>query len=102
MGILENLLATYENDKSNPFLPYGIGIEYRNASDLENALKFFLIVKNDFPEYVPNYFHLGQTYESLDKIEDAKSAYKTGIEVAEKANDAHALSELRGALNIIE
>lgn len=101
MGILENLLATYENNKSNPFLPYGIGIEYRNAGDLNSALKFFLIVEKDFPEYVPNYFHLGQTYESLEKVEDAKKAYSDGIEVAEKAGDAHALSELRGALNLI-
>lgn len=101
MSILENLFKTYENDKSNPFLPYGIAIEYRNAGELEKALQFFKIVNSDFPDYVPNYFHLGQAYESLDLIEDAKKAYELGIEVAGKVGDSHALSELQGALNFI-
>jgi tetratricopeptide (TPR) repeat protein len=101
MSILKNLLKTYENDKSNPFLPYGIAIEYRNAENFEKALEFFKIVKSDFPDYVPNYFHLGQAYESLDLIEDAKKAYEIGIEVAGKAGNSHALSELQGALNLI-
>jgi tetratricopeptide (TPR) repeat protein len=101
MSILENLLKSYETNKSDPFLIYGIAIEYRNAENFEKALEFFKIVNSDFPDYVPNYFHLGQAYESLDLIEEAKIAYEDGIKVASKARNSHALSELRGALDLI-
>jgi tetratricopeptide (TPR) repeat protein len=98
--ILENLLKSFETKKNDPFLQYGIAIEYRNEGNLEKALEFFRGVHEHFPAYVPNYYHFGQALASLGELEEAARIYEEGIRVAGKSGDGHAVSELRGALEM--
>jgi hypothetical protein len=48
------------------------------------------------------WFQRGQIEESRGDIAAAKAAYTAGIIAAEKSGDAHARSELEGALSMIE
>ena len=101
-SILNNLLKTFEKNKDDPFVQYGIAIEYRNIGDLEKALEFFQGVYKSFPDYVPNYYHLAQTLGTLGREEETRRIYHEGIIIADKAGDAHAVSELQQALDLMQ
>lgn len=101
-NILNNLLQIFEKNKNDPFVQYGIAIEYRNLGDFDKALEFFQGVYKSFPDYVPNYYHLAQTLERLGRGEEASRVCLAGITVADKAGDAHAASELQQALELMQ
>ena len=101
-SILDNLLQIFEKNKNDPFVQYGIAIEYRNNGDLEKALEFFQGVYKNFPDYVPNYYHFAQTLERHGRGEEAGRICHEGITIADKAGDAHAVSELQQALDLMQ
>ena len=98
MDILKSMVA--QNPKDS-FSRYGLAMEYRNAGDLEGAVREFreLIAVN--PDYGYAYFHGGQTLERLGKLEEAAEMYRAGIESASRTGDQHAKGELQGALDLL-
>ena len=64
---------------------YNIGMSYFSQSKWPEARDAFLKVINDYPQAqgsaVPDaYFKLGQTYERLNQIDNAKKAYETAVQ----------------------
>ena len=57
----------------------------------EDALREFEAVKTGDPDYVATYFQLGQLYQKLGKTHEAEKTFRTGITVAAKAGDDHAI-----------
>ncbi len=98
---LENLKNLVAQNPSDPFLLYGLAMEYRRLGELESAIEFFaeLVARN--PEYVPSYLQYGQALERAGKPDDAKAVYTNGIAAATRKGDQHASSELRGALDLL-
>lgn len=98
LDILKSMVAQNPNDS---FSRYGLAMEYRNAGDLEGAMREFrgLIAVN--PDYGYAYFHGGQTLEKLGKLEEAAEMYRAGIESAIRTGDQHARGELQGALDLL-
>ncbi len=94
---LEHLLGLYESTPSDPFILFALAKEYESKDDPDQALTFYLRVKETNPAYVGLYYHLGKLYETLQTPELALQTYNQGIEVAQSANDQHAASELKGA-----
>ncbi|MBI3404665.1 MAG: tetratricopeptide repeat protein [Acidobacteria bacterium] len=94
--MLETFVAAHPNDA---FARYGLAMECVGSGELELALEHFekLVAAN--PNYVPSYYHYGQLLARLEKPEEAKQVLRTGMEVAKKAGDFHALSELEQSLN---
>jgi tetratricopeptide (TPR) repeat protein len=90
-----------EQKPNDSFARYGLAMEYRNAGDLEGAMREFreLIAVN--PDYAYAYFHGGQTLERLGKPEEAAELYRAGLESAGRTGDSHARSELQGALDLL-
>lgn len=95
---LKNLVAERPEDS---FLRYGLAMEYRNAGDNEQAMSEFSALMSAAPDYVPAYFHAGQTLERLGRPDDAREVYRRGIEAAARKGDQHARSELEGALDLL-
>lgn len=89
-----------QNPKDS-FSRYGLAMEYRNAGDLEGAVREFreLIAVN--PDYAYAYFHGGQTLEKLGRLEEAGAMYRAGIESATRSGDQHARGEIQGALDLL-
>lgn len=102
MSRIPQLERMLESRPDDPFVPYALGIEHANDGALELALQYFERVAQQHPQYVPTYLHYGQTLEKLSRYDEALSVYDKGIEVAEAAQDGHALSELRGARELLE
>lgn len=95
---LKNLVA---QDPQNSFLRYGLAMEHRNAGDLETAVAEFRAILAANPDYVPAYFHGGQTLERMSRVDEARALYQSGIEASLRTGDAHARSELEAALSML-
>ncbi len=56
----------------------------------------------DDPGYLPNYYHFGKLLERLGERNRAGEIYSLGMEMARSQGNTHTLSELRGALDLLE
>jgi len=98
---LEKLKSLVAENPTQSFLRYGLAMEYRNAGDLETAVREFREVIAANPDYVAAYFHGGQTLERLGELEQARTLYQDGIEASRRTGDAHTRSELETALSML-
>ncbi len=88
-------------DSTNSFARYGLAMEYAKTGDpLQAVVEFQTLIKQD-PNYTAAYYHGGQTFEKLGRLEDAKELYENGVEAAIRKGDAHTRAELEAALNLL-
>jgi predicted Zn-dependent protease len=95
---LKNLL---EQDPSNTFVRYGLAQAYAAGGSLNDAATEYQSILTANPDYVPAYFHLGQTLEKLSRYDDARGVYRSGIEACGRVGDAHTSSEIQAALDLL-
>jgi tetratricopeptide (TPR) repeat protein len=98
---LEMLKIMVAQNPGNSFVRYGLAMEYRRSGELEAALAEFRSLLAADPNYVPAYFHGGQTLERLGRADDAREIYKKGVEAAARAGDQHARGEIEAALAML-
>jgi tetratricopeptide (TPR) repeat protein len=96
---LQKLLDFLQNEPNDPFLKYALATEYLSQNDLQKALFYFEGLLSNHPDYVGTYYHAGKLYERLDRKSEAIFVYQKGMEVARKAGDSHAFSELQTVFN---
>ena len=98
LEILQSMVAQKPEDS---FSRYGLAMEYAKSGDLESAVQEFGELLRFNPNYAAGYFHGGQTYEKLGRLEEAREMYRKGIEVTTATGDDHTRSELIGALQLL-
>jgi tetratricopeptide (TPR) repeat protein len=98
---LDTLKSMVEQNPEDGFARYGLAMEYVKAGDLERAIEEFETLLRYNASYAAGYFHEGQTFEKLGRVEDAKRVYSKGIEVTSNSADEHTRSELLAALRSI-
>jgi predicted Zn-dependent protease len=104
MERIEALLAEAPDD---PFLRYGLAMEYASAGDDAGCVAVLrdLIARSAADPYIPAYLQAGQALARLDKTDEAAAVLRDGIEAAAKAGtpDAlHARGEMMGLLATVE
>jgi tetratricopeptide (TPR) repeat protein len=99
---LEGLLEFYKKDPNDPFTVYVLALEYTSERQFDNAEKYFKILLDNHPDYVPGYLQFAQMKEKQDKIEEAKELYSRGIEAANKAGDKKSAKEMEDFLSDLE
>lgn len=97
-SLLANLVAFYEEDPADPFNAYALAIEY-SKSDLTEAERFFDLLLEKHPEYLPTYYHAGAFFAALEKVEKADGIYKKGVELALVQQNTKTHRELLSAYN---
>lgn len=95
---LQQMLAKQPNDA---FLLYGVAMELKKLQDFPQSLAFLDRTIAVDPNYCYAYFQRGQVLELAGDAAGARLAYLDGIEAAKRAGDAHAQSELQGALDML-
>lgn len=90
---IEEMLAEDPND---PFLRYGLAMEYVSAGQDEEAVRCFEELLRATPDYVPGYMQAGRTLARLDRVNEARAIFQAGIAAARTANDLHAAEEMAG------
>jgi tetratricopeptide (TPR) repeat protein len=93
---IQQLREFVNEDPKDPFNLYALALEYQKI-DLQKAVEIFGLLTRDHPDYVPTYYQLGKLYHELAEHEKALQVFDSGIEKAQKQNDAKALRELKAA-----
>jgi hypothetical protein len=94
MGRKEQLEAMLEADPSDRFLRYALAMELDGAGENERSLQLFGELINETPPYVPAFFMSGQQLARLERLSEARSVLRDGIEQARVQQDFHAASEM--------
>jgi predicted Zn-dependent protease len=92
---LEELLA---DDPNDPFLRYGLAMEYVSAGDHAAAVGHFQQLLTASPDYVPAYLQAGQALIRLGRAAEAREVLGRGIGAARAQGDLHAAEEMQGFL----
>lgn len=99
---LSYLLQLLESAPADAFVLFATAKEYEKNAGLGQAMVYYQKLYAAEPGYVGLYYHWGKLHEQQQEFDQAIKTYKLGIEVARKASDFHALSELQGALLNLE
>ena len=94
---LEQLQKMLDESPGDEFLTFAIAKEHEKYGRTEEALQWYLKLRDDSPDYVGTYYHLGKLYEQQGDAQAAFDTYKAGMQAAQRAGDQHALGELAGA-----
>lgn len=91
------LLKLLEASPGDAFTLFALAKEYEGLGDNDKAVQYYRQLHDQDAGYVGMYYHLGRLYERLSRSEEALAVYREGLDVAKKAGDRHAYSELYGA-----
>ncbi|MFO0871955.1 MAG: tetratricopeptide repeat protein [Pirellulales bacterium] len=88
---IEALLALEPHDS---LLRYGLGIEWEKEGQIERALESFRGLMSDAPPYVPAFFRAAQMLAAAERVDEARTLLRDGIEAARRQGDLHAAGEM--------
>jgi Tfp pilus assembly protein PilF len=90
-----------KSSPEDPFLHYGLAMEYRRTGELDRALACLTDALAGDANYVAAYFHRGQILAEQGNTEAARQVLREGIAVAQRTGDAHAAGEMTGLLDTL-
>lgn len=90
----EKIEAMLADDPDDVFLRYSLGMELSKEGDQSRGLKLLEELTKEDPPYVPAFFMSAQQLAGLQRIEEARSFLRTGIEQARQQGDSHAAGEM--------
>jgi Flp pilus assembly protein TadD len=101
MSRLDAVKSLLAQDPSNSRVRYMLCMEHLSAEDWSAAVaELSQLIALD-PNYVAAYNQAGRASERLGNDAPARAFYRQGIDAARRLGDAHALSELQAALDIL-
>jgi Tfp pilus assembly protein PilF len=95
---LQEMLAKDPNDS---FTRYALALEYVGSNPSEAIDILNELVKID-QKYIPAFHQLGILYGKVNKTQEAKKAYRIGIDLAASARDTKEEKEMREELEELE
>jgi hypothetical protein len=90
----EKIEAMLRNDPHDPFLRYGLAVEYDNEDRHEESLALFEGLMRDNPPHIASFLRGAQLLAKLDRIQDARGVLREGIESARQQGNSHAAGEM--------
>ena len=101
MARIDLLKGFLEDNPNDSFSRYALALEYAKLQQFDDARREFETVRTNDPDYLANYYQLGQLYLKLGLSHEAEKTFRSGITVALKQRDDHTRSELEAALESI-
>ncbi len=98
---LEILRQLVEQNPGESRTRFMLAMELAGSEQPEAAAEQFVALVAAEPGYVAAYYHGGQVFERLGRLDDARDFYTRGLEAAERAADRHARDELQVALELL-
>jgi tetratricopeptide (TPR) repeat protein len=95
------LEKTTRDGSTDPFVWYGLALEYRSLGRHDEALQTFTTIRTQFATYVPTYLMCAQLLIELNRKDEARDWLEAGIAEAKRVGNAHALSEMTDALDAL-
>jgi len=101
MSRIDPLKALIAQDPANSRYRFMLAMEYKNAGDAASAVSALEELSGVDPDYVSAHFLAGQICEEAGDLGRARTFYQAGVACAKRIGDAHALSEIQGALDLL-
>lgn len=99
MSRREKIEAMLADDPGDTFLRYSLAMEMRSEGDHEQSLNKLAELTSDRPPYVPAFFMAAQQLVELERIDEARTQLREGIDEARRQGDAHAAAEMSELLS---
>jgi len=98
MSRREKLEALLSESPEDTFLRYALALAFASEGNHDQARLRLEALLEDDSHYIPAYFQLAQIHVQLGRPDEARPVLVRGIEMARRAGDAHAESEMAGFL----
>lgn len=90
----EKIEAMLADDPQDTFLRYSLAMELEKEADHDRSLALLGELSTDDAPYVPAFFMAAQQLARLNRVTEARSFLRDGIEAARTQGDAHAAGEM--------
>ena len=92
---IDKIQAMLQDDPRDTFLRYTLAMEYRKLDENEKSLELLTELANhEEPAYVAAFFMAAQQLVELERIEEARTFLRDGIDEARRQNNQHAAAEM--------
>lgn len=99
---LDKIQAMLQDDPRDSFLRYTLAMEYRKQDENEKSLELLTELANqEEPRYVAAFFMAAQQLVELERIEEARTFLRDGIDEARRQGNQHAAAEMSELLSEI-
>jgi len=90
----EKIEALLADEPEDQFLRYTLALELEKAGETEGSLELLAGLTRDAAPYVPAYFMAGQQLAQHQRVNEARTYLREGIEAARASGDSHAAGEM--------
>ena len=90
----EKIEALLAEEPADAFLRYSLAMELAKEGEHQRSLSLLQDLYQGAPPYVAAFFMAGQQLARLDRIAEARTVLREGIEAARAAGDSHAAGEM--------
>jgi len=90
----EKIEAMLEDDPTDIFLRYSLAMELDKEGQHDISLAKLAELTRDTPPYVPAFFMSAQQLVRLERVAEARTLLREGIEQARQQGDTHAAGEM--------
>lgn len=97
--MLEEFIAA---DPSDTFSRYALALELEKEQRAPEAITTLREVIARDAGYVAAYYHLGRLLARAGETDEARAVYRTGLDVATKANDRRTRDEIQEAIDALD
>ena len=94
MSRREKIEAMLADEPRDTFLRYSLAMELEKEGDHDASLAKFNELTRDEPPYVPAFFMAAQQLAKFDRVNEARTYLRDGIEAARTQGNAHAAGEM--------
>ena len=98
---IKELQKLLEKNPLDPFLIYAMTLEFIGKNN-EFCLASFRKLLNEFPDYLPTYYHAAKLFANCGFVEEARTTYEIGIEKITLSKNNKALEEIKNAFKNFE
>lgn len=90
----EKIEAMLADDPGDTFLRYSLAMELMKETEHRRGLELLKQLTTEDPPYVPAFFMSAQQLVRLQRVDEARSFLRSGIEEARRQGDSHAAGEM--------
>ena len=99
---IEKLKEIIQKDSTDSFSQYALSLEYNGINEPLTAIEILEELLKRDAKYLPAYHQLGQLLGKMNKTQEAKKVYRTGVDLAVSQNDDKTAKEMREELEELE
>ena len=91
---IDKIRTMLEDDPEDTFLRYSLAMEQEKIGELDASETGLRSLMGEETPYVPAFFMLAQHLAKRDRVNDARTVLRSGIEQARQQRDDHAAGEM--------